>query len=227
MIRTTFGLTTGNFVKLLILVAFIFFFIRMVYLAISLVKGDGKAELKKLFGVTEFILWSLVALWVFYTVPSGKLLLAGVLVVFLALDTAIWFGVRQRFAGIVYNRVFDTISNKTLKIDNEIYQLKTMFQSDFDAQKNDKIVKFNYLKAIKLGTEAPISTNFELNSEKNSNFETPTQLKNTIIENNFISKETFVEITESNKNKLLWNVKITSFEKDKAEELEEFIKHII
>lgn len=227
MIRTTFGLTTGNFVKLLILVAFIFFFIRMVHLAISFVKGDSKAELKKLFGFTEVIIWSLFGLWVFYTIPSNKELLAVILVVFIAIDIVIWYGVRQRFAGVVFNRVFETKKNKTLKIGNDIYKIDSLFQSDFDATKEDKTEKFSYIKAIKLGTEVPNLTNFEINLEKNSNFETPAQLLHTIIENNFIFNDIFVEITENDKNNLLWNVKITSFEKEKAIELEEYIKHII
>ena len=226
MIKDFFGLSTGNFIKVYILVAFLFIFLRIVYLAINFIKGKSKSELKKLFFGTEFILWALLLLWIYHSIPSHKLIFLISIVIFLSLNTVIWFGIRQRLAGVVFNKVYNVYENKLLKINSEIYQISKLFLNSFDANKNGKIIKFQYYNATKQTIETQKTTEFDIKITENSNFNTQEELEEILIENNFITENStlIIEVDENDKTK--WLIQFKSFDEKQKDDIEEFIKEI-
>ena len=227
MIKDFFGLTTGNFIKVYILIAFLFFFLRLVHLSINFVKGDSKLELKRLFYGTEFILWALLLLWIYYSIPSQKTIFLALSIAFAGLNTAIWFGVRQRIAGVIFIRVYKVSENYKLKINNEIYRINKLFLNNFDAQKNDELIKFKYIQVIKQKIETPKTTKFSVQITENSDFKTQNKLEEALIENNFMSENSIVQIEKDESDKLIWLIKVTTFDIEKNKEIEEFIREIM
>ncbi|MBN2892881.1 MAG: hypothetical protein JXL97_13520 [Bacteroidales bacterium] len=224
MFRETFGLTTGNFVKLFILAAFIFFFVRLVNLAILFVKGEHRKELRNLFIFTELILWALIAVWIYNSVPANKILLTILLVAFSAINFGVWRYVRQRLAGVIYNRVYNPKKNNPIKIGNEIYIIESLFLNDFDVSVDGNTKKFNYLEAIKLGTVNFIQSDFSLTIDEKSEFQSYDKLLEILKEHNFLNNNTTVEVEKTETN---WNIIIKSFNQSNINEIKEFIKQIV
>jgi len=89
MINETFGLTTGNFIKFIILIVFLFFFIRTVNLLINLlVDKKNRVALKRMFLATEILIWVTLIVWVYFMVPVGKLKFLAVFAIFNLLNFA-------------------------------------------------------------------------------------------------------------------------------------------
>ena len=124
MIEENFGIKTGDFIKLMIFVAFVFFFIRSMRLMIISIKNpQSRKELKQMFLLTEILLWGIIGIWIYFMIPQGKLKLLAVLLVFTGLNYWLWLRIRESLAGFYVRKFYDLRKNSNLKINSKNFTI--------------------------------------------------------------------------------------------------------
>ncbi len=89
-----FGISTGYFVKFLILIAFIFFALRLIFSIIAKFSQQTVKNLKPLFIITEVVIWLMFLFWIktFISQNFTIFLIISILDIFLALILWLKFG---------------------------------------------------------------------------------------------------------------------------------------
>jgi len=221
MIRDYFGITTGNFVKMLVLVAFIFFFFRIAHLFILFTQGKSRKELKYLIIFTEIISWLALISWTIFIVPFKNLELVGIAVVFNVLNFIFWKNIKESVALFLIKKIVSPEKSKRVKIDNKIFKIYKFSHNSIFLMYNSEKREHRYTKFLK--NNFTFSENKEITKTTNENLKEKGQLYATLKENDFINKNTEVEIILKDKK---FQISIDSFDKTELEKTETFINKI-
>jgi len=190
MINETFGLTTGNFIKYIILIVFLFFFIRTVNLLINLlVDKKNRVALKRMFLATEILIWVTLVVWGYFMVPVGKLKFLSVFAIVNLLNFALWIKVKQDIAGVFFRLAFSLKKDDFLKIDKQLVKISDLKFDYVEVLKDDSIEKIAYIDALKKGIIIPSITKIEVLQKNNTNIKTKDDLMAVLTEKGFIIDE--------------------------------------
>ena len=190
MINETFGLTTGNFIKFIILIVFLFFFIRTVNLLINLlVDKKNRVALKRMFLATEILIWVTLVVWGYFMVPVGKLKFLSVFAIVNLLNFALWIKVKQDIAGVFFRLAFSLKKDDFLKIDKQLVKISDLKFDYVEVLKDDSIEKIAYIDALKKGIIIPSITKIEVLQKNNTNIKTKDDLMAVLTEKGFIIDE--------------------------------------
>ncbi len=222
MIKDYFGITTGNFIKAIIFITFILFFIRLVHLLINFAKGKSKKELRMMFIATETILWSAMLAWFYFEIPLKKMEFIGIMLVFTALNFYFWLQIRDYVAGFFVKKIIPLTEAKQLKLNAEIYDIKSIDNKAITLANKAIEQEFNFSKFIKNEITFPFEKTLKIKTNeylKNSN-----ELKATLSENNFINKNTDVSISLKDDTFI---IQIIAFFEDDLDKIELFLDEIL
>jgi hypothetical protein len=224
MIEQYFGIKTLDFVKYLILIAFIFFFLRLVNLMITALKDNkNKNELKKLFYVTEILIWATFSAWIYFMIPNSKIIFFIISAIFIALNTLIWFKIKLLVAGIFVRLAFSLKINEKIKFNNNIVKISDLKAEYLTIDDNGQKNKIKYLDFIKNKIQLPVYQTISFDKQTEKTFKNIYELKDILKENNFTNDETFVNIKENN-NKIL--LEICAFDEKNIKKIKKFLAEI-
>ncbi|MBN2663602.1 MAG: hypothetical protein JXR68_08120 [Bacteroidales bacterium] len=221
MIRDYFGLTTGNFIKLLVLVAFLFFFFRVIHLLILFTKDKSQKELKILIVITELIAWSALFLWIVFLVPLKKLELIGISVVFNFLNFLFWKSIKDPVSLFFINKILTPINPKRLKIAYKVYKIEKIHQNYISLIYNSEVSKINYSKLLK--QKFQFSINKDIKHDVSENFKDKNELYATLKDNGFINSNTEIDILTKNDSFI---ISIDTFDNNDFLKTDTFLKHV-
>lgn len=216
-----FGLTTGNFIKLFILVAFLFFFFRMITLLALFSNDKSRKELKIMFVITEIIAWLALSSWIFFIVPLKRFELAGLVITFSVLNFIVWKNIKDSFSLFLINKIIDPKNSRRLKINFKTYKINEFLPTKISLTYNSEKSENNYSSILK--EKIKFSQNKTLKKNTTENIREINQLYATLKDNGFINDNTEICISEKD-NKFI--ISIDSFDETDIEKTNTFLNHI-
>ncbi len=224
MIKETFGLTTANFIKFIVLVVFLFFFIRTVNMMISLIVNKrSKDDLRKLFVATEILIWGTLIVWVFYMVPFGKLKFIAVFVILNCLNLWLWTKIRQGIAGLFFRLAYSFKPKDLFRIEgrNATF-IRSNFET-FDVSIADSTEKYFYIDALKKRVEKPLIYLLTKERKETADIQEADQLLDILTNNGFLNENTKIKVYL---NDNIFEIKILTYKKAEIEDIKQFLYEI-
>lgn len=221
MIKDYFGLTTGNFIKLLALIIFLFFFFRIIHYLILFTKDKSSKELKIMFIITELIAWSALFLWIVFLVPLKKIELLGISFLFNLLNLFFWKNIKDSVSLFLINKILAPLNPKRIKVDYKIYKIEKLFSTYITLIYNSEITEITYSNLIK--NKIKFSENKKIKHNISNNFKEKNELYATLKDNGFINENTEIEINVVDNNFIIL---VDSFDNNDIYKTETFLKQV-
>ncbi len=227
MIVENFGIKNGDFIKLVIFVGFVFFFIRAMRLMIVSIKNSqSRKELKQMFLFAEILIWGIIGLWIYFMIPHGKLKMFAILLIFNGLNFWFWLKIRENLAGFYLRKFYNLQENSNLKIEKKDYLINKLRQEKIELKDNDaKIISFYYTKLLKKGITVPYKDEMLFQKSENNIFRNFNEFYATLLENQFINTKTNVKLLEETSQYIRFQ--IYSYNKDDLALLQNYIREIV